>query len=63
MSQQAYREVKSLTPDQFELREDGQLVIKDEELTAALRSAAIQQSDQAAEAGGISVSVEIGISL
>ena len=51
--------VKTLTPDQFEFNEYGQLVIKDDQLTQAIQAGRADVASQAPEecAHGIGIAV------
>ena len=53
MSNQEPREVKALTPDQFTFNEEGQLVIKDDEIVEAIRAASAEAETMPPEEGGV----------
>ncbi|NOX63332.1 MAG: hypothetical protein GXP42_15515 [Chloroflexi bacterium] len=63
MAENRSPEQKTLTADQFTFDEDGNLVIKDDEIVEALRSAPDVAGSASPEEAGVSVSVTIGVSI
>lgn len=51
--------VKTLTPDQFEFNEHGQLVIKDDQLTQVIQAGRADAASQAPEEGAHGVGIAI----
>jgi hypothetical protein len=54
------KKVLTLTPDQFEISDTGDLIIRDDDVTHLVQNAP-QNSDAASESGGVKVSVTVSI--
>jgi hypothetical protein len=54
------QKVLTLTPDQFEISESGELIIKDDDVRHLVQNSP-QASDASSESGGIKVSVTVSV--